>query len=128
VRSLTGDASDGIPSVYPGIGSVRAAKLVSAGLNPALPFNEQPVAVRYVHSGLQFKWPEVQRNYQIMSLIQDLTDERLTDKQRLKLKKQIHAVLTHRPVINYEEMLEFFGSYELAEALTNRKELYQLHA
>jgi 5'-3' exonuclease len=134
VRTLCGDPSDGIPNAVPGVGPVKALKLLDAGLSPSNPkFENHSVDVCRQIIAVKDSWDRVHRNWQLMRLPMTHADSVFSDTVQKKIEaalvgvsEKLFAEEDHRDQIRYRRMVSFFGELGMREALADKQKIWRL--
>lgn len=130
VRAIAGaDVSDGFRAVIPKVGPVTAAKWVARGVQPyRKKFIDHWAAV---DPRLQEVWPDIHRNYKLMSIITDSQSELFSAEERLQFRQEelrIQDKLRRPSKPNYQKLLAKLGELELMELTEKRHELLGLNS
>lgn len=134
VRAICGDGSDNIPGAIPGVGPVGAAKLVQAGVDPAIPSYVKVTGLVQRKYMLRPYWETIHRNYRIMRILQSTDDPELTlaqqsclAREKLRVLGLIRGVVKERR--NHTDSIAFasqLAELELEEAISKRHEIWSM--
>jgi len=135
-RAWMGDPSDNIPHLYK-IGPSAAAKMVNAGLDPALNLRDidDSVAKKFARyfepDGIVQCWPFAQSNYKLCKLISKYNDSRLP----VEIQKEVKHLVRHlyfsrdKSRLNNEtwrRVSHLLMHYELKSVLSRRDLLWRI--
>lgn len=144
LRAIIGDTSDNIPKVFDGIGPKTAAQFVLDGLDAScasfdlMPKSVQKkfksIIVRKKEIPIQRDWKKLHLNYQLSQIVTSCDDKHLDENVRERLKTMFSKLkrksfyrkkycLTDE---NFQYMTRFLASYEMAELMGRRHELWRL--
>jgi len=135
VRALSGDKSDGIPGLIDGVGVVRAAQMIDAGLNPSFSdFDMHEFSVQRNFTHMKNIWEQVHRNYRLMRLLNfSLLPKTCNEDMCTEIHRGIDKVVTDLSKLrtttdNYRKFLELAGSMDMIEAIGDRYDLFMLQS
>lgn len=138
VRAIAGDKSDGIPNPVPGIGPMKAAKLVEAGLDPSSPIPIATLGRSEIEdfpgaAALLQKWGYVHRNYRIMQILTSVNhpelepaDQHFTKLDVTRVALALKAEYKSRGKAAYHKFVTVLQELEMADALASRHQLWRL--
>lgn len=133
VRAIAGDKSDGITGALPGVGVVRAAKYVAAGVDPAFcNFGYHPTHVLRAYRELMGPWPDVHRNYQLMCLPGVVSHSMFGENAGI-LRDEIESAFcylqngnTSGLGLDYRKLMGMLAELGMKDAVARRREVWQL--
>lgn len=140
IRAIAGDKSDGIPNPVPGIGPMKAARIVEAGVDPSQSdfhghYRPQGVAAILgpMIESLHQEWDSVHRNYRIMSILTSVHHPEVgaADRHFLRLDlsrvmRELKAAYKSRGKVALRKFVSVLQELEMTDALASRHELWRL--
>jgi 5'-3' exonuclease len=133
VRAIAGDKSDGIPGIIDGVGTVKAAALIEAGLNPSyMDFEQHDLRTQRAMQHLIPLWDQIHRNYRLMRILDFKLMEKIYDKPTCgQIYASIDSVLeglqgSSRTETEYRLFLKLMGQMDLVECIADRYRLWHL--
>jgi len=135
LRAILGDVSDGIPRAVSGVGPVAAAHYIQYGVDSSLPsFGLMPRHVREHAQRLESYWPTIHMNYRLMRILRSCNDPEMPEDMATPVMVETRRVLKElarpaaRESASYEGMIQIFAEMDLAVAIENRREIWQLQS
>lgn len=134
-RAWTGDSSDNIPHLR-NVGSSIARKMLEAGLDPSLKYEDLPedkekFAPYFQPNGVEATWPFVESNYKLCKLVSRWNDERMSEKMQLEVKRLLKHVRFTRDKSKmtseaYRRVSFALMQYQLSSILSRRDVLWRI--
>lgn len=144
-RAITGDPTDNIQQMFKNVGGKTAAKFVCEGIDPAVPLFEKlprdvqkrfskPFNVRGTTVDFPKVWSKLHTNYHLCQIVRSHKDQHLSEQVAYELKQML-SKLTRKSFLRNQKkltddgwfyMTSFMATYELAELMHRREELWRL--
>ena len=140
-RALTGDSSDNIPHLFK-VGSVRAKKMLEAGIDPSqakcssIPDEAKEEFGKYFEPhGIERMWPSMHGNYKLCKLVDDPKDVLLSEEVRVRLGtlfekldsiKRFYRSERYKTPEAFRRVSQVLTKYELASIYARRENLWSI--